>query len=235
MPREVRVRFFPIFLVIITVLAGCVIWPEVDLMVSGWFYQPETGFFWEYAALPVFVHDLAYYGARILGVMLAVGAGLALLRRKNVCGVSARAWLFLFLGLLIGPGLVANVILKDNWGRARPREVIEFGGQTRFTPPLMMANNCANNCSFVAGDAALGFYLPCFGYVVSTKRKRRVFWGGMALGVIFGVTRIVMGGHFMSDVLFAAFFMLLTTALLHMAMFGRTKTAESWRQWGFRF
>ena len=43
-------------------------------------------------------------------------------------GVPGRAAVFLVLSLLLGPGLLVNVILKDNWGRPRPGSVVEFGG-----------------------------------------------------------------------------------------------------------
>ncbi len=228
-------RFLLILSIILLVLASFVIWPEMDLTVAGWFYAPATGFYWRDAVALNLLQDVAYYGARVLAIALAVVTVITFVRGKNIAGLNSRAWLFLFLGLFIGPGLVANVIFKEHWGRARPREVVEFGGSAPFSPPLVIRHNCDSNCSFVSGDAAFGFYFPSIAYVVVPKRSRRVFWSGMALGSLFGAARILMGAHFLSDVLFAAFFMLLTTALLHAAMFGRAKTAECWRRWGFRF
>ena len=35
-------------------------------------------------------------------------------------------WLFLAVCLGVGPGLVANLLLKDQWGRARPKHIAEF-------------------------------------------------------------------------------------------------------------
>ena len=73
----------------------------------------------------------------------------------------ARCW-FLVAVLVVGPGLVANSIFKDNWGRARPREVVELGGTKPFTPPLLPATSCSRNCSFVSGEASSMFVLPGF-------------------------------------------------------------------------
>jgi membrane-associated phospholipid phosphatase len=42
----------------------------------------------------------------------------------------------------------------------------------------------------------------------------------MGLGALFGGARILMGAHFLSDVLYAAVLMLLVANLLHRAMFG---------------
>jgi lipid A 4'-phosphatase len=152
-------------------------------------------------------------------------------RRRPFLKLSGKAWLFLFLGLLIGPGFVANVVFKDHWGRARPREVVEFGGTAAFSPAFYIRKECSINCSFVSGDASFGFYLPAFAFVAPSRRSRRVFWSAMALGSLFAAARVIIGAHFLSDILFAAFFMLIVNTLLHSAMFGRKKTAKCWKNW----
>jgi lipid A 4'-phosphatase len=233
----------PILYIVFCVMLGLacfLVWPEADLIVSRWFYTPGKGFL--LAANPLFllVHDLAYYGARILGVTLVVLTVITALYRKAIWHVGSKGWLFLFLALLIGPGLTANVILKDNWGRARPREVTEFGGAATFSSAWIPQQHSHKNDSFVAGDAAFGFYLPCFAYVVSLPKKRdkqnksrRLFWSGVGVGAVFGFARIAMGAHFLSDVFFAAFFMLAVEAALHAVMYRRQTTAIYWRSWFF--
>ncbi len=224
-------------------LAALLLFPRADLAVAGWFYLPGAGF--PLAEHPFFIalHYAATYGARALGAALVIVAAMAALRRGPVLGLAAKAWLFLFLGLLIAPGLVGNVLLKDHWGRARPREVTEFGGPKTFSPPLAPQKDARRNGSFVAGDAAFGFYLASFAYVMPPpspsrdKRRRRrysstiVFRAGLLAGVLFGLARIVMGAHFFSDVVFAAITMLITAAALHAAMFGRRATRARWREW----
>jgi lipid A 4'-phosphatase len=213
------------------VLAAFVLCPRLDLTVSGWFAIPGHGFIWQDARLLQALSWLAYYGARALGVLLAAGGIAALLLRRPFVGFSAKAWLFLLLGLLLGPGLVANVVFKDHWGRARPREITEFGGKAAYSSPLVMQQGRGKNGSFVSGDAAFGFFLPSFAYAVPLRRSRRVFWGGMILGAVFGLARVISGAHFLSDVLFAAAFMLLTAAALYSAMFGWEETRSRWLAW----
>ena len=53
--------------------------------------------------------------------------------------------------------VVVNVFLKGLWGRARPNDVLDFGGSDVFTPWHNISNACTSNCSFVSGDAAVGF------------------------------------------------------------------------------
>ncbi len=212
-------------------LASFVIWPTLDISISSLFVESDKGFYWINEWPLRILSKFAFYGARVLGAALAVCAIAAYIRRRDVLGLHAKSWLFLFVGLLVGPGLVANVIFKDNWGRARPRMVEQFGGEARYTPPLAFSDACQKNCSFVSGDAAFGFYFTAFAYVAPLRRSRRFFWGGMALGFLFGGARLVSGAHFMSDVLYAAVFILPTIALCHALLFGKESTRQRWRAW----
>ena len=96
------------------------LWPRIDLIVAGWFYNPRSGFFFSEQPVLVYLHDTAYYGARVLGALLALGALIALIARREIFGIAGKGWLFLLLALLIAPGLVGNAALKDRLGRARP-------------------------------------------------------------------------------------------------------------------
>jgi lipid A 4'-phosphatase len=226
----VRVGSFVLGIAI--VLAGLVFFPSIDLWVSGQFATADRGFFYQGAVPLVALNRVAFHGARVMAVLFAVGGLWAMGRRQPVGGLSAKAWWFLLVALLVGPGLVANVIFKDHWGRARPREITAFAGKARFTPAFVLSDQCATNCSFVSGDGAFGFFLPTVAYVVPWPRRRRAFWSLLACGAVFAGARIVAGAHFFSDVVFAAFFVFLSSALLHALFFGAQETAACWRVWG---
>jgi len=215
---------------LIAVLVSLVVFPGIDRDISRLFGGPK-GFPWDLSWPVLALENIAYSGARLLGLALLIGGVVAMIHRAPFLNLPAKAWLFLFLGLLLGPGLIANVVFKDNWGRARPRETVEFGGTAQHTPPFIISTACEKNCSFISGDASFGFFLPCFAYVASQRRSRRVFWAGMTAGCIFGLARIVGGAHFLSDVAFAAAFMLLMGALLHGVMYGWKETKKHWRWW----
>jgi lipid A 4'-phosphatase len=70
--------------------------------------------------------------------------------------------------------LLANTLLKDHWGRARPTQIEAFGGLQRFTPAPLPAAECERNCAFVSGHAALGFSLVAFGFAPETEVSRRL-------------------------------------------------------------
>ncbi len=209
-------------------LGLALLWPQIDLAVSGLFFCPESGFFLKNNIILNGLKEAAFIGSRGLALGFLAALLISFMRRAQFLGLKARAWAFLLLALLIGPGLIANVALKDQWGRARPREIVEFGGGATFTPAWKPTDQCKRNCSFVSGDAAFGFFLPAIAYVVP-RRRRGVFWGLMAIGGLFAGARILMGAHFLSDVLAAMFLVLGISGALHSALFGRKETAAFWR------
>lgn len=213
----------------VVLCAFLVLVPGIDLAISGWFYAPGSGFAWDGAPLAEAIHELVQIVVRAGGVLLLVAALWTWVAERRLLGLDVRRWTFLALALAIGPGLVANAVLKDHWGRARPRQVEAFGGTAVFTPPLIPAGQCGRNCSFVAGDPTVGFVVHSVAYVVPARRRRRIFWGSMALGGLLGLLRIGMGGHFFSDVVFAAVAILLVSAGLHALLFDRWRTAAAWR------
>jgi lipid A 4'-phosphatase len=109
--------------------------------------------------------------------------------------------------------------------------VEEFGGHQYYSPPLVISNQCDKNCSFVAGDAAMGFYLQIVAYVVARRFSGPLLAAGMAAGLAAGLLRIGMGAHFFSDVIYAGVFMTLTIAGLHAVLFGPAQTLDRWRRW----
>lgn len=214
--------------VAVCVFAALVLFPQIDLAVSGLFGGAD-GFAYARSWPILSLASIARYGSRVMGGVFLVACAVAAVRRRRVLGVSGRAWLFLFVALVVGPGLVANTLFKDNWGRARPRDIVAFGGTAAYSPPLLMSDACVKNCSFVSGDGAFGFFLPTIAYVAPKRRSRGYFWGGLVAGCVFGGARIAGGAHFFSDVVFAAFFMLLTSFLLHGLFMGRRETFVRWR------
>jgi membrane-associated PAP2 superfamily phosphatase len=131
-----------------------------------------------------------------------------------------RPALFLVLVAALGPGLVVNVLFKDHWGRPRPREVVELGGQERFLPVWAKGSDPQAK-SFPCGHCAMGFYLAT-PYLVLRRRRRRAalaFLGlGAGYGAVMGAARMMAGGHFLSDVVWSAGMTWLVAFALHRAL-----------------
>ena len=109
---------------------------------------------------------------------------------------------FLALAGALGPGAVVNLVFKDNWQRARPYQVEQFGGTQRFTRAAIITDQCDNNCSFVSGHVACGFFLAS---VMLIHRRRQAVWAtaGIAAGLVIGFARMADVAHWLSDVLWA--------------------------------
>ncbi|HEY3909929.1 MAG TPA: phosphatase PAP2 family protein [Stellaceae bacterium] len=188
--------------------------PQADLWLSGLFYVPGHGFALA-RSLPVRLvfHAIPWIAWSIVAV-IAGGAAWLFLTGRPLWRLDRKALLFIAFSTALGPGLLANAVLKDHWGRARPVQVEAFGGSHRFTPAPLPASQCATNCSFVSGHAALGFSLVAFAFLLPPGLpRRRAIGAALAFGGLVGLVRIAQGGHFLSDVVFAGLLVFGTTAL----------------------
>jgi lipid A 4'-phosphatase len=190
--------------------------PGIDLFVSGLFYDPQHGF--TLAAWPPLV-EFESLVRWITGAILAValiGALWLRLAGRPLWWLDRNALIFLVAALAIGPGIVTNTVLKDHWGRARPYQVSEFGGSKEFTAAPLPADQCARNCSFVSGHAALGFSLIGFALLLPQGRRRQTAVAAvLGLGALIGLGRIAAGHHFLSDIVDAGLIVVGITWLLH--------------------
>jgi len=191
-------------------------WPHLDIDVSGLAWNPDGGFV--HRDNP-WLHDL-YRLVSLLTPLAAVALLLTSAMGKLLPGSRAgrhrRAATFLLLALLIGPGLIVNEGFKAHWGRARPREVQDFGGAASFTPALIPGQAAGPNGSFVSGHASAGFFLMAPALLMSCRRKRRRWiLFGASTGLLVGLVRILQGAHFLSDVLFAGSLVWLSLRTCH--------------------
>ena len=213
-------RLSLIALLALTLLTGAVfaLWPELDLMGSAFFHGPNgfvsnghglSGLRGALYYLPVVVMGL-FVLAWILGWVTAWFD----LPWPQSLQPRGRSLLFLALGLALGPGLLVNVILKDNWDRPRPMQVQQFGGPLEFRPWYKTDGACEKNCSFVSGETSGAFWLVAPASLAPGPLRLPAVAVALGVGVVTGVMRVAFGGHFPSDVLFAGFFTLLLVALL---------------------
>ena len=138
--------------------------------------------------------------------------------------------LFYFLVLLLGPGILVNVVLKPYCGRPRPNALIEFGGQRDFLPVGQWRLG-QDEASFPSGHASMGFYLmvPAFVYY---RRRPRLALGFLLFGIFAGLTiglaRIVAGGHFPSDIIWSGGVVYFAALLIALPFhFGRSVPAAT--------
>lgn len=206
---------------------GPVLFPGIDLWASGLFYRPTAGFFLAEWTPFRLAHEDLHYAVAGLTALLAALLLATLIARRAVFGISRNAALYLLLALALGPGLTVNTVFKDHWGRARPAQITAFGGDKKFTPAFVPSDQCQRNCSFPAGDPAIGFYLASLALLAATPVRQR--WGvagAIAAGSALGVVRLAQGGHFLSDIVASGFFTYAVSWALHRALVAYDGTAS---------
>ena len=194
--------------------------PEIDLAAAQALYMGDNRFVLSGTTISVVWSKLTRIVALIIVVALAIGLILSVLRNRAVFGLDWRRYVFVLLCFGIGAGIVANAIFKENWGRARPSQIVEFGGEKQFSPAFVIAGQCPRNCSFVSGDSAFAFGTLAFALLAG--RRRRYVLAALAFGMVVGVGRMLTGAHFLSDVVFSGVFTVLTVLVLERLLLPRS-------------
>ena len=193
--------------------------PGLDLFVSGLFFG-AGGFAGDHSAVGVM--RAALYPAP-LALALGAAALWAAARARLWRGPAPSGWAVIFLAasFALGPGLVANVILKDHSHRPRPVQVSEFGGPSPYRPFYRTDGACATNCSFVSGEASAAFWTLAPASLAPPPYRCAAIGAALAFGMLVSLLRLALGGHFLSDVVFAGLFTALVVIGMHRAVLTR--------------
>jgi len=197
------------------------VFPGLDLWFSRLFYDEAAGFpatqepflRWlrEFASNAIWVISLA--------LILSVLVKLLLPERRSI--VPVRTSLFLTSTLILGPGILVNGILKANWGRPRPFEIVQFGGDLPYVEVWRITGFCDGNCSFVSGEAAAAIWFMALALVVPLAWRNRVALAALILAAILSLNRVAFGAHFLSDTLISWTLTLLVITIVHHFLFVR--------------
>lgn len=185
---------------------------QVDLAIAHYFYDGNGHFsnhpfylwMFDYGVLPA---KLLCAGALILFL------GSFVIKRWQRWRATALAFVLI---LAVGAGLITHVILKDHWGRPRPKQVVEFGGSQAFRPYYEpnFFHQPQPSKSFPCGHCTMGFYFFSVALLGKRLGSQKLYVAGMvlaiALGGLLSWTRMAQGGHFFSDTLISALIMWLT-------------------------
>ena len=202
-----------------------VVFPGIDLGVAGWFYLPPRHFVLGETWIGRFFDSDVHFGMEWFLPVIVSAFLFGLYHKRPIWNLTPRNFLFVALTIALGAGLVTNVIFKDSWGRARPSQVLEFGGVHQFSPPFMRSTQCDKNCSFVSGDASLAASFLTFAMIA--RRNRLRWWVGLSgFTVVVGLMRMGRGSHFLSDVVFAIIF-----TVMIMLVLARLILENRWRDW----
>jgi len=205
--------------------------PNLDIATSKIFYTEGQGFLYRDAI----ISSILFYSVRIFTVLTIVmclgGIFYDLIQKHLPAGLkklggffrskipfTRKQLTFLFLVIVITPGILVHNVFKPMWERARPVDTLEFGeqfGRTHKFTDVFTTHAGQDGNSFPSGHAAMAFAMIAFVFVVSAGNRKRTFAITLAYAFLVSACRIWQGGHFLSDVTFSALLTLWTILLLN--------------------
>jgi membrane-associated phospholipid phosphatase len=208
-----------LFVIVATTAVTAIVFtldPNLDLAISAQFFDPVRRIFpaqsdWFLAGFR-FVTSWAIVLATVIPAIAMLGKMLFPSRPALLPG---RAMVFILTTIAVGPGLLVNAGFKDNWNRPRPGAVREFGGAMTFKPWWDASGQCRRNCSFVSGESAAAFAMLAPAALAAAPWRLIAVGAAILFGVLMASLRVVFGGHFFTDVVFAGALTALLVWTLH--------------------
>jgi len=192
-----------------------ILFPQIDMYIANLFYDGDS-----FPLNRTPIEEFFYYSVKpLLMGFVVITISIYLynkITKKDILKINSKVILYVLLVLGIAPGLIVNTTLKENWGRARPAQIKEFGGTKEFTPAFIISDQ--DGYSFSSGHTAAAFSLIGFALLAN---KRRKFW--LILSITYGISvslaRMAAGGHFLSDVVTSFFIVWIFTHIFYKLIF----------------
>ena len=192
------------------------IYPKFDLQISALFYDPQVPSSWiGTVGVVTLLREIARWAVALVAAPAFIALIIKLICPRRRMLIAARGAVLMVVTLALGPGLLTNVLLKDEWGRPRPIDVTEFGGTDRFVAWWNPRGGCPKNCSFIAGEPSGAFWTLAPAALAPPQWRVLAYAGALGFGAVVGLMRIAGGGHFFTDTVFAGVFMFLLIWLVH--------------------
>ena len=199
------------------------LWPGLDLALASALHSPAgfvgQGRFGNFLRAVGYTLPFLVLAAYILGWLAAH------FRWPTPFAPKGRDVLFLSLAMAIGPGLIVNLGMKDHLHRPRPAHLTEFGGTQPFRAFYQFDGGCKKNCSFPSGEAAEGFWMMGPASLAPAPWRPQALAAAFLFAAATSLLRMAFGGHFFSDVVFAALIMWALLLGLKWLIYNRPKAA----------
>lgn len=217
---------------VIAVIAGVAfgLFPQLDLAVASYFHgYVDNRHYFAFRIYPplMWMRDVGLWVQAMLVAPAVAALVTKLLLPRWRMIVSARAAVFLSVSLALGPGLLVNAGLKDHWGRPRPIDIQQLGGDQHFMTWWDPRGECRSNCSFVSGDVSGAFWTLAPAALAPPQWRALAYGAALAFGTGMGAIRVMAGGHFVSDAIFAGVFTFLIVWLMHALIYRWPRTRLS--------
>ena len=223
-------RVWLISAIVIGLLFGIVFaaYPDIDLAIAGLFFDSHTA---KFPLAGDYDWKLVRRIASWVPLIFLLPAVFALARKiaypQLPISMAPSVIVFLLGSFLLGPGLVVNVLLKENWGRPRPDRVEQFAGAAQFEPWWRPGGDCVRNCSFVSGEASAAFWTIAPASLAPPQIRPVAFGAALVFGTSLGTLRVMFGRHFATDVIFAGVVTVILVALLYRLLLPRLRQRDA--------
>jgi membrane-associated PAP2 superfamily phosphatase len=196
---------------------------DLDHAASNWFFDATAGRF--PLRYSVMLETVMHQWAKYLVVLIAFTVMAAYL--FSLAAEWWRPWrkllLFLSLSLALAPGAVS--LLKAVSYKHCPYDLVEYGGYAPYhrllepPQPGIEPGHCFPNGHASGGFSLFAFYFVGFA-LGHPGLARAGLWGGFAVGMLSGLSRIAQGAHFLSHNLWSALVCWLVILALYVAIIG---------------
>jgi membrane-associated PAP2 superfamily phosphatase len=176
----------------------------------------DAGVYWRsYDPLYAYARHASTWLITFIAVLPALAVLVKFVRPHRALLIPGRAIVLMLVTLAVGPGIIANMVLKEHWGRPRPIDVAQFGGDEHFRPWWDPRGDCPKNCSFIAGEPAAAFWTITPAALAPPQLRALVYAVAIGVGSMVGLLRMSAGAHFFSDVVFAGVLTFLVIWVVH--------------------
>lgn len=208
-----------LIIIVATATATAIIftlYPGLDIAISAAFFDPDRrNFPAQGDGLLASFRFITSWAVALAIAVPAISLIGKMLFPSRPALLPGRAMLLILMSVALGPGLLVNAGLKENWNRPRPGVVKEFGGPMTFKPWWDASGQCRRNCSFVSGESAAAFAMLAPAALVAAPWRLIAIGAATLFGVLMAFLRVMFGGHFFTDVVFAAALSALLVWILH--------------------
>jgi membrane-associated phospholipid phosphatase len=170
------------------------------------------------SGMPATAFPFIIIGAVVLAV---VSLWIAVKHREKLVGFRRHAWILVLLPVF--STLFVN-LLKPIWGRPRMRSIDDIS-EFKHWYEINGWSNDNELKSFPSGHTALGFVAIAYSMFIPYIKsiKPRVYMAfALTWGVLVGLSRVVIGAHFLSDVLVAGYITIYAYLIMHKLILKKT-------------
>ncbi len=207
------VCLFIYFLVIIAVASLFHFCGQLDIHFSNLFYLGDS--VWKLDPTAIYVKYLGVLALLIPVLSIfayTVTCVLQLVKKVEISNNLLCKFYHVLAVSFFGIVFIVRFFLKSLFNRPRPFQVEDFGGDAIFKPLFCINDFYIFDSSFSSTHAACGFFIFALAFMTETSGARRCLISiGILVGGLVGLSRVMSGVHFFSDVIFSGFFIYMTS------------------------